>query len=233
MRITYLFNRPPGLPLQTRDEAYFYDTAANLFLQMDAAFDRTPNFRNVLGLRKFTPVSKDKPGGEYDDRFWVLWISKDGVKHATEYIGNTEPSYRYFGRDGQNANPIVKGQRDNPNQDNIKDLGRLPIGVYKYGTTRVSRARLGLVFQLTESRRVERDINHDGDFTAEDIKLITNEAAMMEGRTMHFHKGGAVITGSAGCQTLPPEAWQGFVKDIEAGRKAGQTEFTYVLMWRN
>ncbi len=233
MRITYLLNRVKGSVLNDRDEAYFYNTANQLFNQMRATFDTTPNYRNVLGLRKFTPVTKEYNKGLYDDSIWVLWVGRDKVKHATEYEGNTEPSYWYFGKDGQNANPlvkVVKGQPVNPNLDDIKDLGRLPTGVYRYSTIMLPSEQLGMHFRLTQSQRIERDINHDGDFTDEDVKLITNQSAMKEGRTMHFHKGGSTRTGSAGCQTLPPTAWQKFIKDIGEGRQAGQSEFTYVLI---
>lgn len=219
MLITYLFNLTKGLTLDDSDEINFYDTASQLYQQMGAIFDTTPDYRNVLGLRKFTPVTKENKKGLYDDSIWSLWISKKGIKHATEYESNTEPSYWYFGTDGQHAN-----------DDKKLDLGRLPTGVYKYSTVMVSRDKLGMVFRLTQEQRVERDINHDGNFDEADVKLITNESAMIEGRTMHFHKGNRDRTASAGCQTLRSDYWTRFVKDIEAGRQAGQMEFTYVLM---
>lgn len=220
MSLARLFNlRPTGLILNDRDEAYFYNTANEIFGQMKAIFDTTPNYRNVLGIREFTPVTKENKKGLYNDPIWVLWITKNGTKRATEYQANTEPSHWFFGTEGQDAN-----------NDGKKDLGRLPVGVYKYSTIMESRKKLGMVFQLKQKQWIERDINHDGDFTEEDIKLIINQSAMNEGQTMHFHKGRATRTGSAGCQTFPPVAWANFVKDIEAGRKAGQMEFTYVLI---
>ena len=76
---------------------------------------------------------------------------------------------------------------------------------------------------------VERDINHDGYFNDEDLKLITNVGAMTV-EDMHIHQGGDNDTWSAGCQTMPRLIFQGFMSEMREARRAGQAEFTYVLM---
>lgn len=204
---------------QRKDEAAFYDEAKTHYENIGATFDTTANYRNVLAVRVQTPISQANRLGLYDDFIWVLWISGDDTKHATQYEANTEPSKWYEGRDGQDG--------DN---DGRLDLGRLPSGIYKYSTTTVARTGLGNVFRLTAAQRVERDINHDGYFTEADTELIKNEAAMSEGRTMHIHRGNRGRTASAGCQTMRGDMWTRFVADITAGRQSGQSEFTYVLI---
>jgi len=81
---------------------------------------------------------------------------------------------------------------------------------------------------MKQAYRIERDINRDGNFNEEDIKLIVDESAMMAD-DMHIHRGGDSDTWSAGCQTMPRTTWDKFVLDIGTGREAGQAEFTYLL----
>jgi hypothetical protein len=200
-------------------EEYFYNTAESICVARGMAFDKAPNYRNVVALRKFTPVIADNAKGIYDDRIWILWLDKKGNKRAAEFEGNTEPSHRYYGSEGQHAN-----------EDGKLDLGRLKAGAYRYSTHRQKRDPLGFVFVLTKAQIVERDINNDGDFTEADTKLITNWDAMDEKQTMHIHKGGKSKTDSAGCQTLREPHWSNFVANIAAGKKAGQQQFNYFLI---
>lgn len=196
--------------------------AARIYQFYGVSFNTTVNYRNVLGSRKETAVSKDNELGSYDDAIWVFWLDKKNVKHSVKYRANTEPCYKYEkrGTDGQDAD----GDKKN-------DLGRLPLGVYTYKSAMEFSDRLKRdVFKMKKEYRVERDINHDGFFNAEDVKLIAKDREhLMMVDDMHIHQGGENSTWSAGCQTLPPVNWQSFVKDIGEGRKAGQSVFTYVL----
>jgi hypothetical protein len=203
-------------------EEYFYNVVNGIYVQMGALFDTTANYRNVLGIRKVTLSIKGlNEKGVYDDRIWVVWLDKAGVKHATEYEANTEPMYRYEKKD----------QGNDANEDGKNDLGRLRQGVYKYFAYLQWSKQLGrLAFKLTEAQWADRDINEDGYFDENDLVLITNIKAMMEEKTMHIHQGGKNDTWSAGCQTLPPLTWKKFERDILDGNKAGQLEFTYVLV---
>jgi hypothetical protein len=70
---------------------------------------------------------------------------------------------------------------------------------------------------------VERDSNGDGLFTQADANQ--NYQNMREGRTMHFHAGGAANTFSAGCQTLRPADWTRFWNSL-----GSQNDFSYVLL---
>ena len=233
MKLATLFNlQAATVTPRQRDESYFYDTASQLYSQVGAPFTTVPHYRNALGVRTETPVTKENLHGIYDDSIWLLSLDGEGVKHANQYRANTEPNYRYElrGTDGQNANPVIKGQPANPNLDNKRDLGRLPLGIYRYNVAmEPSRQLKRDVFKMMQPYSVERDINHDGYFNDEDLKLITSIGAMTI-QDMHIHQGGDNDTWSAGCQTMPQLVFQGFMSEMREARKAGQAEFIYVLI---
>ncbi len=213
-----------------------YDLVARKFTAVGALVETRAEWRNVLAVRHFTPATKDVPRGNFDDMMLVTWLSEGGRKNAQYFDANTDPSYQYSeegapvyrkgkGADGQDAN-----------NDGKKDLGMLPLGIYKFGSvpTAAKNKVLELVFKPTKGVRVWRDINQDGYFTQADEDLVENEKQMFEGGTMYIHRayktGRPLNTWSAGCQTLKYEDFEEFKKSILAGNQAGQMEFTYVLV---
>lgn len=183
-----------------------------------ADLDTTPGYVSVLGLRKETNTNANEGNGLYDDRIVVLWKDRNGTKHVREFDATTEPSARYEGRDGMDANG-----------DKKLDLGRLADGAYTYRLRIEQHSRLGQVFRMTQSVNVERDTNHDGLFNDQDT--VTNQAALDAGTSMLIHRGGRRMTGSAGCQTLPPDQFQNFLDAMrDTSRNRDQQTFTYVLV---
>ena len=112
----------------------------------------------------------------------------------------------------------------------------LPLGVYKYNAFTTGHKVLGDVFKPTKEVRIWRDINHDGYFTQADEDLVKDEKRMYEGGTMYIHRGYSKAqkqtynTWSAGCQTIMFDDFLRFKESILAGNKAGQMEFTYILV---
>ncbi len=155
--------------------------------------DDGPGEKNVLCLRR--PSVPDARGGkgEYDDVMVVMWVDEDGTKHVRELPGTTEPSGRYDGEVG-----------DDVNDDGLKDQGRLPAGYHD--TFQIeAHARLGTVLRPDHDATVERDPQHDGTYDEESSAL----------RSVLFHEGGRNATGSAGCMTLPPDAFADFMALME------------------
>lgn len=211
------------------DESYAYDQCKDAYSQSGATFETQIGWRNVIGFRKFTPMTKDVRPGVYDDMIIVAWLEnvkqRDGTvetkKRCVKYPANTDPNYRYLerGTDGKDAN-----------KDGKLDIGLLPSGIYIYSTTKGWSDTLNkLVFRMQKKNRVWRDINRDGYFNEEDEKLVTDESAMIAD-DMHIHMGGKTDTWSAGCQTMELSLFNKFSLNIEEGRKAGQKYFTYLLV---
>lgn len=172
--------------------------------------------RVILGLRVTTSSRAASGGGTYDDRIIVLH-NNAGVKTAREFAGNTDPSSRY--EDGYEH--ARKSLGEDANSDGRLDLGRMPEGVYEFRKER--SGTYGNILRPTSAIIAERDTNHDGAFNASDT--VTNRAALSSGQTMLFHKGGNSITGSAGCQTMPPATFERFWEAL-----GSQRQFRYVLV---
>ncbi len=172
--------------------------------------------RVILGLRVTTSSRANKGGGTYDDRFVILH-NNGGVKTAKEFLGNTDPTSRYE----QGYEHAKKSFGEDANRDGRRDLGRMPAGTYEFRKDRSST--YGDVLRPVSAITAERDINHDGAFDGKDV--ATNQAALSAGTSMLFHKGGRNITGSAGCQTMPPATFEAFWAAL-----GNQKQFRYVLL---
>jgi hypothetical protein len=166
--------------------------------------------RVILGLRVPTSLEANDGGGLYDDRFVVLW-KDDSAGHAEEFLGNTEPSGYYEGTVGED----VDG-------DGRLDLGRIPQGIHYFhkGTSQ----KFGRVLRPVNGVRVERDANHDGNFSEADLSASDNPEALLR-KDFLFYAGLPDRTGSAGGQTLHPDAFDGFWEAL-----GDQQEFHYVLV---
>lgn len=177
-------------------DATRYDLYAQYFMRYGvnlAALDA--GTRVLLGLRITTSTKVNHGLGAYDDRIVIAWRDGDG-KHVKEFKGTTEPSGRYEGKEGLDAN-----------FDGRKDLGCLPDGLYQYQKSHSDH--LGRILAPCSDIFVVRDVDHDGFFTDKD-KAASVEEKLNSGRSVLFHAGGNSMTGSAACQTMPPEQFNGF-----------------------
>jgi len=188
-------------------EAQKFDHYQALIEQNGGQFKTGPNERNILSLRRETDADVNGGQGRYDDQTVMLWTDANGQKHVREYQSNTEPSARYRGRIGVDADG-----------DGRKDQGRLPAGYYEYRTGHSDR--LGRVLRPTQNTNAERDTNHDG--------LFNDGATAGAGRSMLFHAGGNNMTGSAGCQTMKPGDYNRFWSDLNSAGNPGNIGYTLI-----
>jgi peptidoglycan hydrolase-like protein with peptidoglycan-binding domain len=190
-------------------EAQKFDYFEGLAQQNGGQVKTGANQKNIVGLR--TPTDADANGGvgRYDDKFVMFWKDAQGNKRVREYSGNTEPSARYRGKMGLDVN-----------NDGRLDQGRLPTGFYEFNTGYSNK--LGRTLNPVRDYRVERDTNQDGVFG--------NDGGRMSGggNTMLFHAGGSSITGSAGCQTMSPEEYGRFWRDVNSGGTNGSIGYTLI-----
>jgi hypothetical protein len=106
------------------------------------------------------------------------------------------------------------------NGDGRLDLGRLPEGYYEYKTG--TSATLGKVLCPTASAMAERDTSHDGIFQPDEPRASA-------GTSMLFHVGKSTEnTGSAGCQTMPPNEYTRFWTDLNSNGDPGVIGYTIV-----
>ena len=209
-----------------------------VFLESGATFDTAPERRNVLAIRKFTPVTKDNPRGLFDDVIIIAWSTDKGATLTWDlFDANTDPSYQYTLEGTPTYRPKAKdqeGQGADADGDGKNDLGMLPPGVYKFKAYTETHKVLGNVFKPLKAVRVYRDINRDGYFTKEDEDLIKYPDRMSDLGTMYIHrayrKGTTLHSWSAGCQTMMFEDFERFRTNMAKGKASGQTEFTYVLI---
>jgi hypothetical protein len=175
--------------------------------------------------KKATPGHGCAPGGR----------QAGFIKHGADFVANTEPTAYYeepamhvkqivskksgkliqvkvadkiIGPDGQEvfSGPSWKWDGEDMNKDGRRDLGRLIPGTYKF----YNNGKLFHSFPFLHqkgSQNVERDVNHDGLFTQDDIWQTDKGDMVIEtgsNLNFYFHIGSRNRTGSAGCQTLPP-----------------------------
>jgi peptidoglycan hydrolase-like protein with peptidoglycan-binding domain len=207
---------PPVIPDQNHveppdynlSEAAKYDYCRQVILSHGGNFYDDVNRRNLLSFRKETKTTEN----EYDDWTFMFWKDSNEQKHCRRYKSNTEPSSNFEDQYGVDAN-----------HDGRKDLGRLPEGYYEY--VKGSDNHLGDVLRPTqEARNVIRDIDHDGIFEP-------NEPTASAGKTMLFHQGRTeTMTGSAGCQTMPPSVYPKFWNDLTDN--TGVIGYT-IVRWRS
>lgn len=206
-------NRPASVSATTApqgmSEAEKFDHYQNLIQSNGGQFKTGPNQRNIISLRRETDTDANGGRGRYDDTTAMLWTDSQGRQHVREYTSNTEPSARYRGRIGVDANG-----------DGRLDQGRLPAGYYEYNTG--YSQNLGRVLRPTASANAERDTNHDG--------LFNDGATASAGYSMLFHAGGNNMTGSAGCQTMAPAEYNRFWNDLNSAGNPGRIGYTLINM---
>ena len=208
----------------------------------------------IVSLRMLTDTRENRGEGAYDDRMVIIWqtVAKPPVKHAKEFIANTEPSAQYEQRDvkfvesKRGGKPVkVVARITAPDGREVKfnkdegvdvdangrlDLGRLKAGVYKFydpGGKFLEAAYL----RPRNSQTAERDTDHDGRYTVKDSWQTPSGSALVHtgAFAMYLHKGGRTNTWSAGCQTLPPAQHTDFFKTL-GDKKPKQTDYYYVLV---
>lgn len=176
------------------------------------------------------------------------------IKHGADFVANTEPSAYYeepathvksivskktgkliqvkvadriIGPDGQEviSHPQHKWEGRDVNKDGRLDLGRLVPGTYKFYKGKAFHFAAAL--RPTGLQTVQRDINHDGWFTHDDIWHTGQGDTIFETGDFGilFHRGGKIGTGSGGCQTLPPIEHSRFFITLKK-----QNEYYYVLV---
>lgn len=189
-------------------EAEKYDHYKKIIEAQGGRVNETPGQRNLLGLRQETSTNANGGQGVYDDKMVMLWKDANGNPRVREYNANTEPSARYRGRMGQDVNG-----------DGRLDQGRLTTGTYEYG---FSSYRGGPALRMIGDSQVERDVNQDGRFN--------DGRTSGGGNSMLFHVGGNNMTGSAGCQTMPPAEYDRFWRDLTRDGKSARIPYTLVNM---
>jgi hypothetical protein len=218
-----------GLPAKASITENLYEKMSILYREHGIIFDTRTEYRNVLGIRAFTPLTEKNSKGLYDDIISVAYSTKKGARLIyLPFSANLDPSYQYSS-EGAKAKKKIGYDVD---EDGKPELGMLPTGFYKYHATSSTHKLLGEIFRpKTDNKagfRVHRDVNHDGYFTDADEKLVKNQDLMYEGQTMYFHEGIEDNTNSAGCQTIPRPNFETFRQVIQGGRKFG--EFSYLLV---
>jgi hypothetical protein len=194
----------------------------------DAIADLRNGKRVILGLRVQDSSMENRGQGAYNDRVVVLWRGKDGVAHVEEFLqATTEPTARYDGN--QRNNPALakfsKADGIDRTKDGIPELGRL-----RDGTTQMREREdkyLGhFALRPTPAAvkagqdRAQRDLNHNTIFDRGEGIENLNPSFLI-------HIGGRTITGSAGCTTIHPKDYAGFVTAVTGD--ARQTQWQYVL----
>lgn len=204
----------------------------------------------ILGLRRETPSWASGNGdgragtGVYDDRIIVLLRSADGERSAfVAHRASTEPTAQYDHHArlaGDAANPVFQGvTRHRPIQgqdvdgDGVRDLGRMADGTFELVLALHNNpASAGTDTALRPSRRaidaglgvglIQRDTNGDGLFDGNDPNGVHDLNP-----TFKIHSGSRQNTDSAGCQTIHPDDYLGFINAVQTNQ--GQEFFKYVL----
>jgi hypothetical protein len=158
-------------------------------------FRTKPGQMNLVGYRTQTNTHANGGQGKYDDKLVAVWRDAKGRPHIRSLKYNTEPAAAM----GRYSNDV--------NGDGVADPGRVPAGYHEY---RTSSWKHGFCLRSSSDFRVERDMNHDGRFT--------EHRTTGGGASMLFHQGGNYGTGSAGCQTFPPDQWRRFMELVKGAK---------------
>lgn len=194
--------------------------------------------------------------GLYDDQIVVLTRTRDGEGRIfLTGRASTEPTAQYSHQAGSDGNrPLGDSdferrriapaagyeevawrriQGDDVNGDTMLDLGRMAEGTIEMHLARHNNpasARTDIAFrpspeQLRPERdagMVQRDTNGDGFFTVADVEGIQRLNS-----TFKIHSGSRNNTDSAGCQTIHPDDYRGFIDAAQSNPR--QTRWQYVL----
>lgn len=184
-----------GLERLPRGTVAQYEHFKDLVKQAGGKFKTGPQQFNLVGLRTPTNTNANGGAGKYDDRLAMVWKDAAGRPHVKLLRFNTEPA------------KDMSGYSADKNGDGRADQGRIPQGYYEYAK---SSWKHGFCLRAKSDFRVERDWNHDGQFT--ESRRTDGGASML------FHQGGTYGTSSAGCQTFPPAEWARFVATLRTAR---------------
>ena len=204
----------------------------------------------ILGLRRETPSWASGNGdgragtGVYDDRIVVLLRGANGERSVfAAHRASTEPTAQYDHHArlvGDAANPVYQGvTRHRPIQgqdvdgDGVRDLGRMADGTFELEIALHNNpASAGTDAALRPSRRamdaglgvglIQRDTNGDGFFNGNDPNGVQDLNP-----TFKIHSGSRQNTDSAGCQTIHPDDYLGFINAVQTNQD--QDFFKYVL----
>jgi Bacterial SH3 domain len=218
--------QPPG---DSWSESQKYDYCQQVILSHGGFFQDDVNKRNLLSFRQETSTKAKDWKGEYDDWTFLIWKDSSQQKRCRKYKSSTEPSSWFEDSSDPKAKGPIMGQ--DANGDGRKDLGRLQEGYYEYqiGSSNkyCSQNTLGNVLKPTaEAMTVIRDIDHDGIFESHEPMLGADD--------MFFHTGRYNRTGSAGCQTMPPDEYSRFWKDLTANGTYKQDVIGYTIVrWKS
>lgn len=186
------------------------------------------------------PSQVDSGRGIYDDRIVVLWKDDAGNRHVFEANrANTEPTAQYDAHARGPARPdnflevdtLRRAHGEHADRDGVLDLGRLAEGsiVMQHATHPANAGRRAHLQSLgwegdeehsfrpttgeaapPQNRdRVQRDSNADGWFTNADINGLQEL-----NQSFKIHQGSRTNTDSAGCQTIHPDDYDGFVRAV-------------------
>jgi hypothetical protein len=214
-------------PSDTLSEAEKYDYCRQVIESHGGTFRDVANKRNLLSFRQETSTKENDWKGVYDDLTFMVWKDSNGGKHCLKFKSNTEPSSWYE----DSSDPRAKGDAigQHANNDSKLDLGCLQEGYYEYGVGTISWAHninsYGNALIPTEyARTVIRDIDHDGIFKDHEPLLGADD--------MLFHTGNHERTGSAGCQTMPPDVYVDFWTRLTASGNPGTVGYT-IVRWKS
>ncbi|MGY1459146.1 hypothetical protein ACW5F0_10925 [Luteimonas sp. A534] len=193
--------------------------------------------------------------GVYDDHIVVLRKGPDGERNwFIADRASTEPTAQYDhhagsdgtrafgdgGRERRDLDPSPgyedvsrrKIEGEDVNADSYRDLGRLAEGsIEMLRTTHPARGRatdfslrptLAQIDDPASATLVERDTNADGWFDAADVNGV-----QALNNTFKIHSGSRRNTDSAGCQTIHPEDYDRFIREVTANPE--QDRWQYVL----
>jgi hypothetical protein len=209
---------PPDSHLSEADK---YDYCRQVILEHEGNFQEGVNRRNIISFRCETSTKANNWQGLYDDKTFMVWKDAYGYKHCCEYKSNTEPSSWFEDSSDSRAKGSAYGR--DANRDSRKDLGCLKEGYYEYRTGYSSN--LGNVLKPTAyATTVIRDIDHDG--------IFEDHEPMLGASDMLFHMGFSWRTGSAGCQTMPPDVYTSFWGDLTSKGDPGVVGYT-IVRWKS
>ncbi|SDR23214.1 XVIPCD domain-containing protein [Pseudoxanthomonas sp. CF125] len=182
----------------------------------------------VRHAREFNEANTE-PSAQYDHH-----AGSDGTRRYAEGGQNAPPLERSLGYEQVSRRKI---EGEDVNRDGVRDLGRLGEGTTEMlATTHPAYARgrqNGTEFALRPSpeavtdgtRRVQRDSNADGWFTAADVNGVQDL-----NNTFKIHRGSggeSRNTDSAGCQTIRGGQYDEFIAEVR--RNPQQDRWQYVL----
>ncbi len=176
--------------------------------------------RVILGLRNDTDMDANGGNGRYDDRIVVLWRDDAGNPQVEEFDANTEPNR--WNEENTQWGADIDGDGD-------REMGRLREGTMEYRMSSWNGGEPALRPVDGSQNGVVYDADDDGLYDAGDVAATDNDTLGRDvdfNSSFLFHAGyNDNITGSAGCQTLPPSVYDDFIASL-----GDQGNFQYVLV---